>query len=45
MFGRSNQARPNLELDKICVNAYRVVAVEYAKKQPKTISYNNINWR
>lgn len=41
----TRQARRNLELDKICVNAYREVAVEYEKKQPKTINYNNINWR
>jgi hypothetical protein len=42
---RENQAVRNLELDKIRVNAYRKVAVEYAKNQPKTINYNNIYWR
>jgi len=42
---RENQAIRNLELDKIRVNAYREVAVEYAKNQPKTINYNNIYWR
>lgn len=42
---RENQAVRNLELDKIRVNAYREVAVEYAKNQPKTINYNNIYWR
>jgi len=41
----TRQAGRNLELDKICVNACREVAVEYEKKQPKTINYNNINWR
>lgn len=42
---RESQAVRNLELDKIRVNAYREVAVEYAKNQPKTINYNNIYWR
>ena len=42
---RENQAVRNLELDKIRVNAYREIAVEYAKNQPKTINYNNIYWR
>ncbi len=36
----------NYELDKLRVNAYREVAVEYAKNQPKTVTYNNnIYWR
>lgn len=35
----------NYELDKIRVNAYKEVAIEYAKNQPKSITYNNINWR
>jgi len=42
---RGNQAIRNLELDKIRVHAYREVAVEYAKNQPKTINYNIIYWR
>jgi len=42
---RENQAVRNLALDKIRVNAYREIAVEYAKNQPKTINYNNIYWR
>jgi hypothetical protein len=42
---REKQAGRNLELDKIRVNAYREVAVEYAKNQPKTINYDNIKWR
>ncbi len=33
------------ELDKLRINAYREIAVEYAKNQPKTITYNNIYWR
>lgn len=42
---RENQAVRNLELDKIRVNAYREIAVEYAKNQPKKMTYNNIYWR
>jgi hypothetical protein len=40
-----NQSLRNYELDKIRVNAYREVAVEYAKNQPKTVTYNNIFWK
>jgi hypothetical protein len=40
-----NKSLRNYELDKIRVNAYREVAVEYAKNQPKTVTYNNINWK
>lgn len=42
---REKQAVRNSELDKICVRAYRDIAVEYAKNQPKTITYSNIYWR
>ena len=42
---RENQSSRNLELDKLRVNAYREVAVEYAKNQPKTVTYNNIYWK
>jgi hypothetical protein len=42
---KEKQSVRNSELDKIRVNAYREVAVEYAKNQPKTINYNNIYWR
>jgi hypothetical protein len=42
---RENQSKRNLELDKIRVNAYREVAAEHARNQPKTITYNNIYWR
>jgi hypothetical protein len=34
-----------MELDKKRIDAYKEVAVEYAKNQPKTITYNNIIWR
>ena len=34
-----------MELEKQQVNAYKEIAVEYAKNQPKTITYNNIIWR
>lgn len=42
---RENQSQRNLELDKIRVNSYREIAVEQAKNQPKTVTYNNIFWR
>jgi hypothetical protein len=34
-----------MELEKQQINAYEKIAVEYAKNQPKTITYNNIIWR
>lgn len=39
------QSVRNFELDKLRVGAYREVAVEQARNQPKSITYNNINWR
>jgi hypothetical protein len=42
---RENQSQRNFELDKIHVNAYRDVAVEYARNQAIKVSYNNIYWR
>jgi len=42
---QEKQSQRNYDLDKIRVSAYRDVAVEYAKNQPKTITYNNIHWR
>ena len=42
---RENQAQRNAELDKIRVNAYREIATEQARNQPKTVTYNNIYWR
>ncbi len=34
-----------LDLEKKRIDAYRQVALEYAKNQPKTVTYNNIYWR
>jgi hypothetical protein len=42
---RENQAQRNAELDKIRLNAYREIAIEQARNQPKTVAYNNIYWR
>ncbi|MBK6544596.1 MAG: hypothetical protein IPG12_04910 [Saprospiraceae bacterium] len=42
---QEKQSSRNFELDRIRVNAYREVAVEFAKNQPKKIIYNNIFWR
>lgn len=42
---RENQSARNLELDKIRTNSYREIAVEQARNQPKTVTYNNIYWR
>lgn len=41
---QGEQSARNQELDKIRINAYREIAVEYAKNQPKTV-YSNIYWR
>jgi len=42
---QEKQSQRNYELDKIRVSAYRDVAVQYAKNQPKTVTYNNIYLR
>jgi hypothetical protein len=42
---RENQSNRNYELDKLRVNSFREVAVEYARNQPKTVTYNNVYWR
>jgi hypothetical protein len=42
---QEKQSQRNYDLDKIRVSACRDVAVEYAKSQPKTATYNNIYWR
>jgi len=42
---QEKQSQRNYELDKIRVSAYRDVAIEYAKNQPKTVTYNNIYWK
>lgn len=44
-ISQEKQSSRNFELDKIRVNSYREVAVEQAKNQPKTLTYNNIYWR
>lgn len=41
--GKQNER--NYELDKMRVTAYRDVAIKYAENQPKTVTYNTINWR
>jgi len=42
---RENQSQRNADLDKIRINANREISIEYAKNQPKTVTYNNIYWR
>jgi hypothetical protein len=42
---RENQTNRNFELDKISINAYKKVAMEQAKNQPKTVTYNTIFWK
>ena len=42
---REEQAVRNYELDKINSNNSREIAVEYARNQPKSVTYNNIYWR
>jgi hypothetical protein len=44
-ISQEKQTSRNFELDKIRVSAYRDIAVEYLKNQPKTVTYNNIYWR
>ncbi len=34
-----------ITLEKQQINAYREIAVEQARNQPKTVTYNNIYWR
>lgn len=34
-----------MALENETIKASREIAVEYAKNQPKTITYNNLNWR
>jgi hypothetical protein len=42
---REKEASRNFEMDKINASNARVIAIEYARNQPKTITYNNIYWR
>jgi hypothetical protein len=44
-ISQEKQSSRNFELDKLRVNSYREIAVELARNQPKTVTYNNINWR
>ena len=44
-ISQEKQSSRNFELDKIRVSSYREVAVEQARNQPKTVTYNNIYWR
>jgi hypothetical protein len=44
-IAQEKQANRNFELDKLRVNSYREIAVERAKNQPRTVTYNNIIWR
>ncbi len=39
------QYKDSVELEKTKVNAYRDVAIEFARNQPRTVTYNNIIWR
>jgi hypothetical protein len=45
MVANEKSAARNYELDKLRINAYREVAVEQARNQPRTITYNRIYWR
>ena len=42
---QEKQSARNLELDKLRVRSYREIAVEQARNQPKSVTYNNIIWR
>ena len=44
-ISQEKQSTRNYELDKIRINSYREVAIEIAKNQPKSVTYNNIFWR
>jgi hypothetical protein len=44
-ISQEKQSSRNFELDKINSNNSREIAVEYARNQPKTVTYNNIHWR
>ena len=42
---QEKQSNRNFEMDKLRVGAYRDVAIEHARNQPKSVTYNNIIWR
>jgi hypothetical protein len=44
-ISREKQGSRNFELDKIRANSYREIALERARNQPKSVTYNNIYWR
>ena len=44
-ISQEKQSTRNYELDKIRINSYREIAIEIAKNQPKSVTYNNIFWR
>ena len=39
----AENAKQQAEVDKLRINAYREIAVEYAKNQPRVV-YRNIYW-
>ena len=42
---QEKQSNRNFEMDKLRVGAYRDVAIEQARNQPKSVTNNNIIWR
>ena len=42
---KEKQSKRNFELDKINSSNAREIAVEYARNQPKSVTYNKIFWR
>lgn len=42
---QKEQNEKNFELERQRISSYRAIAIEYAKNQPKTVTYNNIYWR
>ena len=42
---RKEQNARNYELEQQRISSYRAIAFEYAKNQPKTVTFNNIYWR
>lgn len=42
---QKEQNARNYELEQQRISSYRSIAIEYAKNQPKTVTYNNIYWR
>lgn len=42
---QKEQNARNYELEQQRISSYRSIAIEYAKNQPKTVTYNNIYWK